>query len=338
MDGGAIYVFFGPDLVGDYQLADAPLVLTASGASSHAGSHLARGDVNGDGLSDLLVGSYGNDLGAWGAGAVYVVLAGTPRGLLSLDDADAILHGTVAGEGVGTSVGSADVNGDGFADLVVGAPGASSDGMTMNGAVYVVHGPVSGVHAVDLVAASRLGGSESDERVGARVAGVPDLDGDGNDHVVVGSREVDATGTDSGVVYIMASPLPESGNLADAPWKVEGESAGDEAGASIAAAGDIDQDGLGDVLVGAPGHDGVGAVYTLTEPPLRAGLGHRRRVAQEARGRAGGRRARHRRRGRRRERGWLARRLDRGGQRRRRVPLLRLSRMTGDVGFRRRCG
>ena len=111
----------------------------------HAGvSVSAAGDVNGDGIADVIIGAHSNDAGGSSAGAAYVVF-GTTAAVTSVD-LTAIAAGTggfkiigEAGSVAGRSVGGGDINGDGFADLLVGARSAGTY-PNVTGAAYVVFG------------------------------------------------------------------------------------------------------------------------------------------------------------------------------------------------------
>ena len=104
------------------------------------------GDVNGDGLDDLIIGAHRSNLSDTDAGASYVVFgqaSGAPvelSNLLAAGSTGFVISGGAADENAGLSVsGAGDLNGDGFADLVIGAPVASPNG-TWSGASYVVYG------------------------------------------------------------------------------------------------------------------------------------------------------------------------------------------------------
>ncbi len=161
-NSGAGFVVFGHSSAfpSNIDLADASLNsatgLKFSGvaASDHSGSSVAAGDINGDGFSDIIIGApNANPSSRADAGAVYVVFGTTSTfssGNLNLSDANLNgtvgfkISGAVAGDLAGTSVASAgDINGDGYADIVVGAPHATGD-VANSGAAYVVFGKAAG--------------------------------------------------------------------------------------------------------------------------------------------------------------------------------------------------
>jgi hypothetical protein len=134
---GAAYLIFGP-VSGDVDLSAADAKFIGESAANYAGVASA-GDLNGDGYSDLLVGAEGNDEGGFRAGAAYLIL-GPVSGDVDLSTADAKFVGEEAEDYAGGSLAFAgDVNGDGYADLIVGAP-KNDEGGVGAGAAYLILG------------------------------------------------------------------------------------------------------------------------------------------------------------------------------------------------------
>ena len=258
IDAGAAYLIAGPvapGTVGTLALATAKIVGEAP--FDYAGISVAgAGDVSGDGFADVLVGASGRDETGSGAGAAYLV-HGPITGAVTLAQADARLLGVAAGDAAGDHVaGAGDVNGDGFDDLLVGAWRADGVGVD-SGALYVLHGPVTG--DVGLAAADQiLEGEEAGDELGSAASGAGDIDGDGFDDVVVGAPGRDLASVDVGGGYLVTGSSAGISGLAGAiAWP--GETTGDGAGSCVIGGGDLDGDGIPDVILGAPYFDpGVG--------------------------------------------------------------------------------
>lgn len=268
VDAGAAYLVYGPS-AGSANLSGATAKITGEAAGDNAGCDVSGvGDVDGDGIGDLLIGAYLADGGGTNAGAAYLVL-GPVTGTVSLATAEARLLGEAGFDYAGRSVAPAgDLNGDGHADLLVGAPFA--DGQATNtGAAYLVLGPVSG--DVDLSQAdARIYGETAYDRAGWPVGLAGDVNGDGHSDVLIGAQREDTGGTDAGAAYLVLGPPSGTLSLADADAILVGVGAGDYAGVSVSTAGDIDADGYADVIVGAylndDGGRDAGAAYLVRGP------------------------------------------------------------------------
>jgi hypothetical protein len=207
---------------------------------SDGGGYVApAGDVDGDGYADLV---------SERQGTVYV-FRGSPGGIVSAPLVR--LEPPVAGEGYGASVaGVGDVNGDGYADLAVGAPGtAASD----NGRVYLYFGGRSGPSRTpSLVLPAPTNG-----RFGTAVAGAGDVDGDGlGDLIVSAPRQSSVPGTERGRAYLfpgraMTGPALAPTRTLEGPPNPTMPLNNGNYGARVASAGDINGDGRADVLVAA---------------------------------------------------------------------------------------
>jgi hypothetical protein len=224
------------------------------------------GDVDGDGLGDVLVGAYLSSAGGAQSGIAYLVLGGR-SGTIPLASADARLLGEDAADGAGMSVaGAGDVDGDGLADLLVGAFGVDDAG-GQSGAAYLVRGAPSGDLDLSL-ADARLTGESGGDYAGYSVAGAGDVDADGFADVLVGAPSRDDGTTDNGVAYLVRGPFSGTVPLATADARLVGTAYMDVAGIAVSSAGDTDGDGYADVLVGANRADGgasdAGIVYLLT--------------------------------------------------------------------------
>ncbi len=268
---GAAYVVLGP-VSSDMDLSAADAKLIGESASDYAGSSVASaGDVNDDGYDDLIIGAYGNDYGGTTAGVAYMVL-GPVSGNASLSKANAALVGEASYDFAGSAVSSAgDLNGDGFSDVLVGAM-LNDDGGTSAGKAYLMLGPMCGTLDLGSYADASLTGESGSDYAGYDVASAGDVNDDGYSDVLVGAYGDDDGGTDAGAGYLILGPFSgalDLGSHADA--KLIGEASGDYAGCSISSAGDVDNDGYSDVLIGAYKADpnsvsDGGAAYLLLGP------------------------------------------------------------------------
>ncbi len=225
------------------------------------------GDVNGDGLADVIVGARrANNI----AGASYVVFGKAHGTAASLSDVAAgdggfIITGIDADDNSGFSVsGAGDVNGDGLADVIVGASYADPGGNSEAGESYVVFGKANGT-AVDLaeVAAGNGGfvinGIDANDYSGNSVSGAGDVNGDGLADVIVGAfRAAPGGNIAAGESYVVFGKVDGAAvNLADVVagsggFVINGKDFADWSGKSVSGAGDVNGDGLADVIVGAP--------------------------------------------------------------------------------------
>ena len=191
----------------------------------------AAGDVNADGFADVIVGARldatsGSQLGA---ARVYSGFDGA----LLYD-----LAGLSSNDFFGRSVGSAgDTNGDGFDDFLVGAPGDDDSGSN-SGSVFLFSG-------FDGTLLFQFTGDFAGDSLGGKVAGLGDINGDGFDDLVAGMIGSDFSGTDRGAARVF------SGADGSTLFTFGGSSLGGEFGSAVSAAGDLDGDGIMDVLVGA---------------------------------------------------------------------------------------
>lgn len=162
------------------------------------------------------------------------------------------------------------MNGDGRNDFLIGASGEDTGGSSA-GAVYLILGGRTG--SVDLsLADAKLTGEHENDYVGLDMSTAGDIDGDGFDDLLIPASSYDGAGSGSGVVYLVHGPVTGIQGLGTVGGRLGGTAASDYAGTSCAAAGDVDGDGLPDVIIGAFGEDTMGsmagAAYLLLNPSL----------------------------------------------------------------------
>ncbi len=272
---GAVYVFYGP-LLGEVDITEAGAKLVGDGENlGYLGHSISgAGDVNGDGFDDLVVGAPLAVERGQNAGAAYLFY-GPVLGGLALSDADAILYGERPHDQAGISVSAAgDVDADGYDDLIVGAIGyepAGAGGRVDVGAAYLLRGPLQGRVALADADAKIVGEAEND-LAGSSVAGAGDVNGDGFDDLVIGAMAESSVAEEAGAVYVRHGPVQGQISLADAPVKLSGILRG-SAGASVGGAGDVDGDGLDDIIFGARlddvGGEDAGAACVFSGATLR---------------------------------------------------------------------
>ncbi|MCB9793752.1 MAG: FG-GAP repeat protein [Alphaproteobacteria bacterium] len=178
-----------------------------------------------------------------------MILALLPLSLAGSLDALPSLVGAGEGQGPEHAVPIGDLDGDGRGDLVVAAP-ADDRGGHEAGAVYLVLDVASLQPFTPIEDASvAMWGEQPGDRAGASVAALGDADGDGLDDFAVGAPEADAAQPSAGKVYVVTSL--QRGSLALSP-RLEGASRWGRVGSRVFGPGDVDGDGLGDLLIGAP--------------------------------------------------------------------------------------
>jgi Ca2+-binding RTX toxin-like protein len=288
--GGEAYVIYGragasrgtvslPDLA-----ARDGFVLHAAAPGDMVGRSVAgAGDVNGDGLDDVLIGASAADGGSNAAGAAYVIYGqlGAARPALVLSNLGVAsgfaLQGAAAADLLGTSVAMAgDVNGDGIADMIFGAPGNDQDGLGA-GRAYLVYGKVGAARGpLDLAALSLadgfiIQGDDDDDLTGICVAAAGDVNGDGHADIIVGASGAGPTGR-AYLIYGQAGaargPIDLSNLAASDGFIIIGAQLGGQLGTSVSSAGDLNGDGLADIVIGAPnglsqGGSGLGRAYVI---------------------------------------------------------------------------
>lgn len=270
--GDVFLILGGSDLPATLDLADADTRFIGQDPSNFGFQVAGVGDVNGDRLDDILIGAPGADpFGLSIAGSASLIYGSTNLSpTYDVAQADVRIDGTELYGYLGFSTsGAGDVNGDGHADLLLGLPQSSPNGLTSAGSACVfLGGPALPPVMVTENAEVCLEGIEPGNWTGYGVAGAGDVNGDGYADVLVGlecyNLDGECTGDRGEGYLVLGGPdLPPTIDLADADLRLQGIDPGDDAGFSVSRARDVDGDGFDDMLIGAPNHAGTGEAYLV---------------------------------------------------------------------------
>jgi hypothetical protein len=237
--------------------------LYGAAPGDRAGSRVAAaGDVNGDGIDDLLIAAPDADPGGLdAAGIVYVVFGGSAslaeRQLDSLGSGGFAISGTAAGQRIGTAIAAAgDVNGDGIDDILIGAAAADVG--------YVIFGSSSSSDLALATLGARgitIGTQAIGSELGRAVAGIGDVNDDRIADLAISAplAAPDGGRTGAGTSYVVFGRIGlgnvEVETLGAGGYAIHGAWAGDQSGAALAAVGDVNGDGVPDLAIGVPGFD-----------------------------------------------------------------------------------
>ena len=213
--------------------------------------------MNGDGYADVIVAAPDYDAGAGGEGRAWVY-AGSASGLVTTTTW--MTTGVQANAHLGAAVSNAgDVNGDGYSDVLIGAPDASGI-LSATGNVYLYEGSSSGLGSSPAWVTQ---GVTQTERLGASVSTAGDVNGDGYADVLIGAPGYSAAYTSQGRVLLYVGSA--AGIVLTPTWQGQGSAAGEDYGWAVASAGDTNADGYSDIVIGAPGYHQAGRALIYTE-------------------------------------------------------------------------
>ncbi len=244
MDRGRVYLCFGSSA-----LPTCTWLFDGSQPGGRFGRTVSTaGDVDGDGYADVVAGEpLADDHGRDAGQALVFYGAGSPamgHGWAVGGRANALLGGAVGTAG--------DVNGDGYADVIVGSSNYS-DTQMQEGQAAVYYGAAAGPSAVPQWTAQS---TQADTLFGLAVDTAGDVNGDGYADVIVGAPYYDGGETNEGAAFVYHGAAAGPGAIAS--WAGESNQAGAEFGAAVGAAGDVNGDGYGDIVVGAWHYDSAG--------------------------------------------------------------------------------
>ncbi|MBO9616708.1 MAG: FG-GAP repeat protein [Dyadobacter sp.] len=244
--GGVAIVYYGS--VNGIVLGNQTMLSKNQAGANFGISVNGAGDVNGDGYDDVVVGANAYDNGQSGEG-IAVVYYGSNSGVsqassktLENNTADSMFGYTVSGAG--------DINRDGYADLIVGAPGISA-GQATFGAVYVYSGSSSGP-----ASPVTIPGTEPDANFGSSVSSGGDINGDGYADIIAGADDSSMGQAEEGAAYVFYG---SSAGIEVGGKVLQSNQVGARFGASVSAAGDVNGDGYGDIIIGSPVNNNKGA-------------------------------------------------------------------------------
>ncbi len=246
-------------------------VINGENADDYSGNSVSSaGDVNDDGLDDLIVGAWGADPSNESkAGKSYVIFGKTDNTAINLSAIASgtggfVINGENADDYSGFIVSTAgDVNSDGLDDLIVGASLSDPSGRSNAGKSYVIFGKTDNT-AINLSAIASgtggfvINGENGDDLSGSSVSTAGDVNGDGLDDLIVSSDGADPSGkSNAGKSYVIFGKTDNTAiNLSaiasgTGGFVINGENAGDSSGHSVSTAGDVNGDGLDDLIVGS---------------------------------------------------------------------------------------
>ena len=240
---GRAYVYHG-------SASGLSLTPNCTGEGSQASGVFGRqsgtaGDVNGDGYSDVIVGAQSAIGGTWQAYAYYgstTGLSATPNWIVDSGQPDSKFGQSASTAG--------DVNGDGYADVIVGAHWYTGD-QSGEGRVFVYYGSSGGLSRTANWTAE---GNQNGAWFGYAAETAGDVNGDGYADMIIGSNLYDNGQTDEGRAFVFEGSAAGPG--ATPNWSADSNQSGASFGYSAGAAGDVNGDGYADVIVGAYEYDG----------------------------------------------------------------------------------
>ncbi len=259
-NAGEVHIFYG-EVSADGETAEADLAIYGTRVGQRFGQSTdAGGDIDGDGLPDLVIGAPRTGTHAYRAGglSIFTGLETRVTGLLSADDRDGGLISTEDRMLFGTTVRFiGDTNGDGRDDLLVGAPGTDENGDDSGAALLFLGHPTlfsTGIDRLETASDAAYLGTRAGDKAGLSLTALDDVDGDGYTEFAIAAPYNDTGWSNAGATYLMIDPdRTGTHNLDDVSDEVlYGSSPGMQAGESLAGSIDLNNDGVLDLVIGAP--------------------------------------------------------------------------------------
>ncbi len=269
-DAGEVYVIYGTKLKSDkkIELSKTKADITIKGSTGDKlGTSIISGDINNDGIDDLIIGAPGLYPNGVNAGYVYIIFGSSNFEAnkvidLNNNEADIRFRGPHQNSGLGKSVASADVNKDGISDIIMGSPRASPTEIVGTGAVYVFYGkssfePHERIELNNVRPDITIAGSNSLDNLGFSVTS-NDINDDGISDLIMGSINSDnGIMPDTGFVYVIYGRynfefnkiIDFSNTMADIT--IKGKISNGLLGTSLVSS-DVNKDGIPDMIIGAP--------------------------------------------------------------------------------------
>ncbi|MCB9797779.1 MAG: FG-GAP repeat protein [Alphaproteobacteria bacterium] len=259
-DGGGA----GCRLEGEVNVSEALAVVNGYEEGDQLGYRVAHaGDVDGDGVTDLLLAA---TVASWTAdvsgGAV--VMRGPITGTSDLSSAWLRIEGEGSGY-AGQGLGAGDFDGDGVTDIAISAYSSDIYNGQDSGVAYVLLAPNAGTY--DLGDASiTIYGATAGADLGRSMDFGEDHTNSGGDDLLLGADDASPVSSETGAAYLFSGIAAGAYSAAAAQLTLAGESGGDAAGYGVDLCPDLSGDGLADILVGAPGHGSAGRLYISSSP------------------------------------------------------------------------
>ena len=283
-DRGVVYIFHGREAWGALDSDDADFIIEGSSTDSvsQLGIALDGGDFDGDGYGDLAVGAAAQDQPYSNGGGAYVFLgAGVFSGAVDQTAADIRINSAESSGYLGSSLAVGDFDGDGRAELALGAPFVDSDGMRDVGMVAVLSGLSAGAGSVEISDADVIvHGPQENAEIGTinNLASAGDVTGDGFEDLLVRAfhetRAGPAAPVETGRVYLLPSAegFLDYDDLEEDAWSWKSTGDINDAGA-VAGAGDLDGDGYGEILIGREGYSESKPVGVISGATVSGAIG-----------------------------------------------------------------